>query len=590
MIGDPSPEPLTAAPSPEPLTAGPPPERGHGEARQLTRRGLLGVTAAAGAGALLGPAVGAAAVLGFPDSGIRRVFERRVGTLRGESAPLRAPRRFALAGVSWTGWAGSGSARIELRTRRQDGRWSPWALASVQGHEPDRPAASRTRFGEPVWIGAADLIQLRSLTAVEGVRLHFVASEPSGGLASAATFGLVAPALDAGPGQPQIIARSAWAGRHAPPAGPASYGAIDLAFVHHTENPNGYTPSDVPAMLLAIFDYHRYVRGYFDIAYNFIIDDFGRTWEARAGGIDEPVIGAHAGGFNAVSTGVAVLGTFISSAPSARALGALERLLAWKLSLHGVPPLGRVGVRVDPGAAFYTRFRPDQLVQLHRVSGHRDGDQTDCPGDAFYRRLPSLRPRIAKLAGTAARLTLEPAAGAVTPATRVALHGRLALLSGAPVARAPVQLQRLADGRASTIATVTTAADGSWTYTLPVTRAITLRALHAAAPAAASNVATIAIRPVLTLALQSVSPPRVSGSITPPKPRVTINTYRLVGGHRELLDRRSVRARQGQFSAGVALGKTGPPTRRPARLVVIAATAADGGTLAGQSPPVTVTL
>ena len=29
-------------------------------------------------------------------------------------------------------------------------------------------------------------------------------------------------------------------------------------------------------MLLAIFDYHRYVRGFNDIAYNFIIDAFGR--------------------------------------------------------------------------------------------------------------------------------------------------------------------------------------------------------------------------------------------------------------------------------------------------------------------------
>ena len=80
------------------------------------------------------------------------------------------------------------------------------------------------------------------------------------------------------------------------PAGPASYGTIKLAFVHHTDNPNGYSWADVPALLLAIFDYHRFVRGFFDIAYNFIIDPFGRIWEARAGGIDEPVVGAHAGG------------------------------------------------------------------------------------------------------------------------------------------------------------------------------------------------------------------------------------------------------------------------------------------------------
>ena len=89
-------------------------------------------------------------------------------------------------------------------------------------------------------------------------------------------------------------------------------------------------------MLRAIYAFHRYVNGWNDIGYNFVIDRFGRIFEARAGGIDEPVVGAQAGGYNLVSTGVAVLGSFsdVPISPAARA--ALERLLAWKLSLHGV--------------------------------------------------------------------------------------------------------------------------------------------------------------------------------------------------------------------------------------------------------------
>ena len=71
-----------------------------------------------------------------------------------------------------------------------------------------------------------------------------------------------------------------------------------MAFVHHTENPNGYTAGEVPAMLRAIFVFHRYARGWNDIGYNFVIDLYGRIFEARAGGIDEPVVGAQAGGFN----------------------------------------------------------------------------------------------------------------------------------------------------------------------------------------------------------------------------------------------------------------------------------------------------
>jgi hypothetical protein len=102
-----------------------------------------------------------------------------------------------------------------------------------------------------------------------------------------------------------------------------------MAFVHHTENPNGYVPAEVPAMLLAIYVFHRYVRGWDDIGYNFVVDLFGRIYEARAGGIDEPVVGAQAGGYNEVSTGIAVLGSFSSvpisaPAPSARTASGLE--------------------------------------------------------------------------------------------------------------------------------------------------------------------------------------------------------------------------------------------------------------------------
>ena len=64
-------------------------------------------------------------------------------------------------------------------------------------------------------------------------------------------------------------------------------------------------------MLRAIYVFHREVNGWNDIGYNFVIDLFGRVLEARAGGIDEPVVGAQAGGYNLVSTGVAVLGSFI---------------------------------------------------------------------------------------------------------------------------------------------------------------------------------------------------------------------------------------------------------------------------------------
>ena len=436
-------------------------------------------------------------------------------------------------------------------------------------------------------------------TRAPGARATAAAGQ---GATAAATLGLALaqPVLNAGPGQPPIIARAAWAGHRAPAAGPANYGSVQLAFVHHTDNPNGYGAAEVPAMLLAMFDYHRYVRGFFDIAYNFIVDAYGRIWEARAGGIDEPVIGAHAGGYNRVSTGIAVLGTFVSAVPSRAALDAVEHLLAWKLALHGVPALGKVGVRVNPADAFFTPFRPGQLVQLHRVAGHREGDSTDCPGAAFYARLPSMRPRIALLAGTPLKLTLTADHQTVAPGTLVTVSGSLSGLPapgvtgspgvgtpvvGAPVAGAPVEIQTVDGGVETTIATVTTDANGLFTTPLTITRNVNVRALYLQVPPAVSDVVTIGVAPVLTLAVVAGSPARVGGTVTPPKPRVTIATYRMVAGRQRLLASTRVSVHQGQFSARVPLPAR---ARRPGSVVVIARTAAGGGTGAGQSPPVTV--
>ena len=482
-------------------------------------------------------------------------------------------RPFSMVGVSWRS---PQRVRIELRVRLGDGVWSRWVLASSGGHGGDGRSGL---FGEPVWVGRADQVQLRGAAAVDGVRVHTVPaiSAPAAGTDAAVALPLAGPALPAGPGQPPIIARSAWAGRRARPRAGPYYGSLRLAFVHHTDNPNGYSRAAVPAILLAMFDYHRYVRGYFDIAYNFIIDAFGRIWEGRAGGIDEPVLGAHAGGFNGVSTGIAVLGTFMDEVPSAPALNALERLLAWKLSLHGVPARGEVRVGVSPGGAHYTPFRPGQRILLPRIAGHRDGDLTDCPGDAFYHRLPSVRPRVAGLAGPLSRLTVSPRSAVVGPGETVTLRGRL-LTRGVPVGDALIAVQAVAGRR--TLARVNTDTSGGWSADVVAERNLAVRALHAPAPAAVSDVVEIGVAPVITLTLASSYPPHVTGTVTPAKAKVTIDVYR-DALRRTRISSTTVKAHRGRFSFRPKIGA--------GAYTVIARTAADAGTVAGASAPLQIT-
>ncbi len=553
----------------------------------LTRRAVLG-GAAAGAGVLIAPT----AALARSPAG-DRVFTVRIGGLNGVSPVITPGRGFVLAGVQW---ATPDAAAIELRARTPGGSWSPWANASVRGHEPDRGTGPGALFGEPLWFGPSDQLQLRSARSVSGVRVHFVAAtavagrlaraDTTGPAAGAAAAVLAQPVLDAGPGQPPIVARSAWAGLGNGPSGGPFYGSIELAFVHHTENPNGYSAGEVPAMLLAIYDYHRYSRGYFDIAYNFIIDAFGRIWEGRAGGVDEPVIGAHAGGYNAISTGVALLGSFMFEQPSPAAVSALERLLAWKLSLHGVPALGKVRVQVEPSGAFYTPYAPGQRVLLPRIAGHRDGDLTSCPGSDLYGRLPAVRSQVSSLAGNPAQLSLLASGSTVPLSTPVTLNGKLTSMDGAPIAGAPLQVQTIAGiGVTTTVAAVTTAEDGSWSTTISLSRSAVVRAVHVDVPAVVSNLVVIGVVPALTLDLASTSPVRVSGTIAPSKRSVTISVYKLSGPHRRLVLTRKTAVRQGRFTARLSLGR-----RARGSYLILARTSADAISAAGASAPVSLTV
>jgi N-acetylmuramoyl-L-alanine amidase-like protein len=512
------------------------------------------------------------------------MFGYRPGRLSGESGELNLARPFVLAGVEW---AGPQDVRIELRARAPGGRWTRWGVASTLGHGPDGPRRSTRLIGDPVWTGPAQIIQLRSSLPVPDVRLHLVdLSLPAAGAAAAARAGalpLAQPVLDAGPGQPPIIARSAWAGAHAPPAVAPGYGAVKLAFVHHTDSLNRYSAAEVPAVLLAMYQFHRFARGWNDLGYNFVIDLYGRIWEGRAGGVDQAVVGAQAGGYNTESTGVAVLGTFASAVPSRAALAALERLLAWKLSLHGLPASGRVTVEVDPAAYFYTPFPPGARVSLPRVAGHREGCTTDCPGNAFYARLPAVRGQVAALAGPQTQVTMRAPARASVAGAPVTVAGRLTA-AGQPVAGAPIEVQSVSAAvrghQETTLAVATTAADGTWSAQLAPTVNTLVRALHRPSPATASPLVEVAVAPVITLSPVSSAPLRVRGTIIPAERRLTV-TLSTPGGR--VLARRKVTARGGRFTAGFG-------ARRPGSYLVTAHTAPNRANAGGASPPLAVTV
>jgi hypothetical protein len=454
-------------------------------------RRLLALLVAAGLGTwLVGTAPSARPFVAHPVE-----FEQTIARGAGEghaggwrSGVLRAPERFDLVGLSWREPRVVG-ARIRVRDA-SSGAWSPWtAMAGDHG------AGAGT---EPVWAGGADAFELRLRGYPRDLRAHFVNSTGSATAtqrvlttlrrtahdALAALAGAPARAQGApgAAGPPAIVPREAWGAEQcgAPRTDP-SYGTVQMAVVHHTDSANDYRPQDSAAIVLAICRYHRDVKGWHDIGYNFLVDRYGQVFEGRAGGIDEAVIGAHAQGYNAVSTGVANIGTFTGVAQTAAAVHATAQLLAWKLSLHGAPVQGSVTVLSGGGAS--NRYPAGAPVTLQRISAHRDVDSTDCPGNALYRQLAEIRRDAAQLAPAFARpppgaaVTLGAAAATLAFPQAAQLSGRVTGADGAPLAGAAVSIQIATRAGFVPRGHAVSRGDGTWSAELPTQYTRTLRAV-----------------------------------------------------------------------------------------------------------------
>jgi hypothetical protein len=451
--------------------------------RTLTRRQALRAGAAAAAVVGLRPAVPALA------GGDDLVFEldldgaldrrgRAVAASGWRTTPvLRAPRRFDLVGLIW---ARGSQADAQLRARRRGGRWTPWvALHPTGDHGPDRgrlPAGT-----EPAFVGAADEFQLRLRGAPRELRARFVRALPTARLAtrlSRRLRGRRARAAQAG-APPAIIPRSAWGGDSVPPRAPPAYGDVQLAFVHHTVTANDYAPEESAGIVLAIARYHRNSNGWNDIGYQFLVDKYGQIFEGRAGGIDQAIVGAQAQGYNSVSTGISCIGTFTSVAQTPEGMDALARLIGWKLSVHGIPTDGEVTVISAGGPT--NRYPSGTPVTFQRISGHRDGNNTSCPGDVLYTQLDQLRTAAAQFAGPTPGLTVY-APRQVRGVRPIEASGYLRFPDGSSAAGATVSLEFLpavggADWR--TIATAVAGADGSWSATVTLRAGGSLRSTFA---------------------------------------------------------------------------------------------------------------
>ncbi|WP_377269417.1 peptidoglycan recognition protein [Peterkaempfera sp. SMS 1(5)a] len=343
------------------------------------------------------------------------------GTTAPRAVPAHTTRPFSMLGVVWDDARNPLNATVRIRTRdRTDGRWSAWQTLRAEDREQPGPSADKEQargYTSPLWVGPSNGVQV-------------VVGPPSGGiLPTGLRLALVdpggpaeQPAVPGGPPhwlllhdsaarpaspvrytvpRPAMVGRAGWKAdeslRH---KAPIYAPGVRMIFIHHTDNPNGYSCSEVPEMIRAMYQYHVTELAWDDIGYNFLVDRCGTIYEGRAGGVDRPVVGGHTMGFNIGSMGIAAIGDFRAGNTVPKPMiDAIARLAAWKLSLAGVSPTGHA-VMVSQDSA--TRYRKGTKVVLNVISGHRDAVYTECPGDSLYAVLPIIRAKAAGLVRDAA--------------------------------------------------------------------------------------------------------------------------------------------------------------------------------------------
>ena len=294
-------------------------------------------------------------------------------------------------------WSGAADAKISIAFANANGQFGE--DVPVDRDEAGEDRGGPETYGDVIWAAGSRLVRVTSDRPID--RLTVLAFKSDGPAQQVLASG---PVVAAAAGQPAVITRASWganeslrfdAGGHE--MWPPSYGPIQELFVHHTDGRND--DPNPAATVRSIYYYHAITQGWGDIGYNFLIDASGRIYEGRHARAYAPgetptsedlagngVRPAQAKGFNDGSIAIAMMGTFQTQLPTVAARTSLEKLLAWIADRHGLNP-----------TASHTYVNPvlGTSKWLPTIAGHRDVNQTDCPGAALYAYLPTIRTDVA---------------------------------------------------------------------------------------------------------------------------------------------------------------------------------------------------
>ena len=255
-------------------------------------------------------------------------------------------------------------------------------------------------WSEPIWIGQAshsgrpdrDGRTIGSLVSTPGAQfLQYRTYDSAGNFAPLPGFEIDYIDATAGPSleqvanpaltpvfsPPPLITRAGWGADESLRFGnggeeifPVEYQPVEHVIIHHADTANF---NDPVLEMRSIYYFHAITRGWGDIAYNYLVDFMGNVYEGRVGG--EGAVGCHAEGYNAGSCGICLMGRFFEDATTPEMHNAIVWISSWAAR------------NLDPTSA--APFH--DIASLPTICGHRDVNNTSCPGDEFYVQLDTVR-------------------------------------------------------------------------------------------------------------------------------------------------------------------------------------------------------
>ncbi|HYI24986.1 MAG TPA: SH3 domain-containing protein, partial [Thermomicrobiales bacterium] len=331
----------------------------------------------------------------------------------GEWVTFQADYPFWALGASWSGDVGTWPV-IQIQLSDDGASWSESVSMTAQTEDGGQPSRDDRVFTPLVFTSGESFVRFQTIDG-DGVPgevagLSFVYIDPTDGpweddLASGVggPGAITTLQLNDTLAPPEIITRSQWGAnedwRFADfgEVWPPEYETVSHIVIHHTATSN--RPVDVPGAIRSIYYYHAVEQAWGDIGYNYLVDHNGRIYQGRYGGQD--VIGGHSFQFAVGSSGISVIGNFMSTSLPEASKSALVSIAAW------------VGRDLDPMASSDFHEAPN----LPTITSHRDVNQTTCPGDMLWNEIPSIRQLVAQTLEEGVLETGAPAG--IAPGDRV---------------------------------------------------------------------------------------------------------------------------------------------------------------------------